>query len=256
MQTFKALLTDIDGTVYFKGQLIDGVGEFLKDIKERGIFIRYLTNTASIPPSKIRERLVGYGLEVSEEEVFNPIKVAKAYFEKNENLSLYCMASEEIQAEFKNGNWDEKNPTYVILGDIQKVCNYDEINKVFNFLSNGSKLMATSYSPYFFSSTGERKMDTGAVVRMFETVFNIKAEIIGKPSQLFYQMAHESTGLEKSQCLAVGDDIDTDVFGANQYGLFSVLVKTGKFDASYVQDSTITPKEIIPDLSYIRKYFF
>ena len=36
MQTFKALLTDIDGTVYFKGKLIDGVRECLQDFKERG----------------------------------------------------------------------------------------------------------------------------------------------------------------------------------------------------------------------------
>lgn len=254
MPNYKALLTDIDGTIYFKGKLIQGVKEFLQELKQKGVCIRYLTNTASIPLFKIKERLAGYGLEVLQEEVFNPIAVAKVYFEKHANFSIYCMASKEIQAEFQNGNWNDKNPSHVLVGDIQEACGYDEINRIFQFLDNGSRLMATSYSSFFYSSNGEKTMDTGAVVKMFESVLNIKAEIIGKPSPLFYQMTHESTGREKSQCIAVGDDIETDILGANQYGLYSVLVQTGKYDASVKNLKTI-PKAILPDLTHLVKYF-
>ncbi|MGB0385181.1 MAG: HAD-IIA family hydrolase [Ardenticatenaceae bacterium] len=255
MNRYKGLLVDLDGTIYFKGKLIKDAIDFLEGLKRKAIVIRYLTNTNGTPPVKIVERLRGYGFDIQDEQFFNPTKVAKAYFEKNESLSYYVMASDDIKAEFQDGHWDEKKPDCVLLGALEEVCNYDEINKVFNFIANGSRLISTSYSPYYYAQSGERKIDTGSFTRMFEASTGVKAQLIGKPSRLFYQMVLESASLEPKECIAIGDDIDTDIVGANQFGIYSVLVQTGKYDDAYVQASDVVPNEILSSLPRARKYF-
>ncbi len=246
---FRALLTDIDGTIYFKGKMIDGALECLRELKRKGVRIRYLTNTASKPVDNMLEKLRAFGIDAVPEEIFNPIRVAKAYFQKHAPETYYVMASADIQAEFQGPQWDDKIPTYVLLGDIQDVCSYHEINRVFQFIRNGSQLISTSYSPFYYHADGKVCVDTGAFARLFEFSLNIKAELVAKPSHLFFQMAQESTGLDKSECVVVGDDIDSDILGANTYGLFSALVRTGKYDADRVASSTVVPGEIIDSLA-------
>lgn len=255
MTRYQALLIDIDGTIYFKGQLIDGAVNFLKELKENNVTIRYLTNTTSIAPHKIVERLNNYGLDISAQECFTPITAANVYLEQHSTLSYYVAASPHIQHEFDQSRWDDINPDCVVLGELSEICSYEELNKIFTFVSNGSALLSTSYSPYFYASTDEKKMDTGAFARMFEASLQIKAEIIGKPAPLFYQMALGSIDAEASSCLAIGDDIDTDILGANQADIFSVLVRTGKYDEDYVEASSVTPNATIMNLSEAREFF-
>ena len=61
MNRYRALLIDMDGTIYLKGQLIDGAITLLRELKEKGMEIRYVTNTTSIRLSQIAERLHNYG---------------------------------------------------------------------------------------------------------------------------------------------------------------------------------------------------
>jgi HAD superfamily hydrolase (TIGR01458 family) len=255
MTWYQALFVDIDGTIYFKGQLIEGAIDFLKELKENDVAIRYLTNTTSISPSKIVERLNSYGLDVTDQECFTPITAAQVYLEKHRNLSYYVAASPDLKREFDQSRWNDADPDCVVLGELREVCSYEELNKIFTFISHGSRLFSTSYSPYFYTATGEKKMDTGAFARMFEACLQIKAEIIGKPAPLFYQMALASVDIDTNQCIAVGDDIDTDILGANQVDIFSVLVKTGKYDEAYVKASNIAPDAIVTSLSETRKFF-
>jgi hypothetical protein len=47
----------------------------------------------------------------------------------------------------------------------------------------------------------------------------------GKPSVKGYERAMERIGTEKSNTIFVGDQLFTDIYGANRAGIFSILVK-------------------------------
>lgn len=47
----------------------------------------------------------------------------------------------------------------------------------------------------------------------------------GKPKTKGYRQAMERCGVERSQCAMVGDQVFTDVLGANRAGIRSILVK-------------------------------
>ena len=74
-------------------------------------------------------------------------------------------------------------------------------------------------------------MDAGGFVQALEYASDTRAKVIGKPSEEFYRLACSAIGFRPADCIMIGDDIESDVGGAKEAGLQSVLVKTGKFRA-------------------------
>ena len=58
-------------------------------------------------------------------------------------------------------------------------------------------------------------------------------------------------GLPKSAVAVIGDDIDSDVQGAQRAGLYGVLCKTGKYREEYVRRSGIKPDYLIDSIRYL-----
>lgn len=71
---------------------------------------------------------------------------------------------------------------------------------------------------------------------------------------MFFKIALKSMGLSNNEVIAVGDDIKTDVKGAKFLGIYSVLVKTGKYDPKETEKTDPEPDEIIERLDDLLCY--
>jgi ribonucleotide monophosphatase NagD (HAD superfamily) len=56
-----------------------------------------------------------------------------------------------------------------------------------------------------------------------------KALVLGKPAGEFFQAAADRLGVPNREVLMLGDDIETDIAGAQSAGMQAALVRTGKF---------------------------
>ena len=56
-------------------------------------------------------------------------------------------------------------------------------------------------------------------------------------------------GLKREEVLMIGDDIDSDVGGAQQAGLRAALVRTGKYRQAYAEASSIKPDYVIDSIA-------
>ena len=72
-------------------------------------------------------------------------------------------------------------------------------------------------------------MDAGAFVAALEYATETEAELIGKPNRAYFDMALIEIGLNPSQVAMIGDDIHTDISGAQAAGMPTILVQTGKY---------------------------
>lgn len=118
---------------------------------------------------------------------------------------------------------------------------------------NGAELIALHKNKFWQTQTGLR-MDIGAFVAGLEYVTGKPATVIGKPAGAFFQMALQPLGLPVSHVAMVGDDIDSDVGGAQQVGLVGVLVKTGKYREDYVANSLVRPDMLIDSVADLLVY--
>ena len=67
--SIKGILSDIDGTLYFKGAPVPGAVEAVEMLREKGIELLFFTNTDSKTLKNVYKSLIEYGFEVKESEI-------------------------------------------------------------------------------------------------------------------------------------------------------------------------------------------
>ncbi|HTG49821.1 MAG TPA: HAD-IA family hydrolase, partial [Gemmatimonadales bacterium] len=110
-------------------------------------------------------------------------------------------------------------------------------------------LVALSRDRYF--RQGERlALDAGPFVAALEYASGSTAAVAGKPSPGFFAAAVRSLGLAADRSVAmVGDDLWSDVQGAQRAGLQGWLVRTGKFREDVLEASGIAPDRVLGSIA-------
>ena len=92
-------------------------------------------------------------------------------------------------------------------------------------------------------------LDTGAFVQLLEYGSGKTARVIGKPSPDFFRLAIDQIDCSSEQVVVVGDDVTTDIAGAQAIGALSVLVRTGKYSDETLECSAVKPDLIVDSIA-------
>jgi phospholysine phosphohistidine inorganic pyrophosphate phosphatase len=252
-----AYLLDLDGTLYSGGEAIPGAAETLERLRARQIPWRLVTNTTSRSRSMIVQRLRGYGFEVFPEEVFTATLAAS---ELARATGYACVAPFTPEAALEDmgalqlvggtsGRRQDRAPDAVLVGDLGERWSYGLMQEAFEYLMGGAALIALSRDRYWLRDD-RLALDAGPFVAGLEFASGKNASVAGKPSVAFYQAALRSLGLTASKAAAmVGDDLWSDVEGAQRAGLQGWLVRTGKYRESALRESGIHPDRILDSVA-------
>ena len=221
----KALLCDIGGVLYVGDEAVPGAIEAIGRIKKR-YPVRFLTNTTQKSGAQVVEKLQAMGFDIDASEVITALDVTKMFLEREGSGACFLL-TEEAKRFFDD--LPKKPCRYVVVGDAQKNFSYKQLNKAFRTLMEGGELLAAAKNRYFKDSDNRLSMDAGGFVAALEYASGKEARVLGKPSKAFYHLACESMGVAPSEAVMIGDDIDSDILGAQEAGLKTALVKTGKF---------------------------
>ncbi len=239
----KAILCDIGGVLYVGDTPIDGAIETITKIKKH-YPIRFITNTTQNTGAQVVKKLQKFGFDISEDEVITALDMTKMFLQKHQSNAQFLLTNNAM--EFFDSL--KKYPTkYVVVGDAQENFNYKNLNNAFRTLLKGSQLVAIANNRYFKDDDDELSLDAGSFVSALEYASGQKAQLIGKPSLEFYNLAATSLNVKPNECVMIGDDIESDIEGAQNAGIYSILVKTGKFTNSDLEKG-ITPDEILESI--------
>lgn len=244
----KGLLLDMDGVFYVGDRLLPGAAETLTELRSRNIPFRFITNTTTRSPAELLDKLAHLGLDAREEDIFTAITATRDYLLRRGRPSCHFLVRDSIRDCFSELEANDENPDYVIIGDIGAAWDYETLNRVFNMLMQGARLLCMHRNRYWQDQDGLR-MDIGAFVAALEYVSGQQAVVIGKPSPAFFQTALASLDLPAEDVAIVGDDIESDIGGAQSAGLQGVLVKTGKYRDELVRRSSVKPDAVIDSIA-------
>lgn len=252
-QTPKLIMLDLDGTLYVGKQPIPGAIECIQQLRERGISLRFLTNTTTKSQDELVAQLRVMGFTLEEDELISaPVGAKLELLSLQQQLQrpvrIWPVVADSIKLDFSEFCWDEKKPDYVVLGDIGDAWDLSLINRLFNVMHGGTELIALHKNRFWQTEDG-LKADIGFFVAGLEYVSSKNARVMGKPNRDFYQRVLDSAGVDTIDALMVGDDIDSDVGGAQQMGVNGCLVRTGKYRAAYADQSTIKPNYILDSIA-------
>lgn len=223
--SYDALLLDLSGVLYDGNRIISGAREAVAAARDRGLILRFVTNTATKPAATLIEDMQRMRIDVRADEIFTAPMAALAYLQQH-GLRPYLLLHQAIRHEFET--IDQSDPDCVVLGDAREDLTYANLNTAFRLCKGGAPLIGIGMNKYFLDDDG-LMLDAGAYIRAIEWAADVEAIIMGKPSADFFEQVVRSTGVPAGRCLMVGDDVIADVLGAISAGLQGCLVKTGKF---------------------------
>ena len=248
----KAIFFDIDGTLYFNQKAIEGAIETVDYLKSKGYICRFLTNTDSKKPSHILDRLKNLGFHIELDEIYTPVTASVKFLNCNKDAKIYALVSDNIINEYEKFNITLDNVDYLIIGDCRDKVSYDNLNKAFKLVGENTEILALQKGKYFYDNTG-KNIDTGAFVAMMEYATGKSAKVLGKPSESFYNVLLQDLNLKPSEVLIIGDDVLTDIVGANNIGSMGALVKTGKY-YDQVKLDVGTPDLVLDSVADLMRY--
>jgi HAD superfamily hydrolase (TIGR01458 family) len=234
------LLIDLDGVLHVGRRPIAGAVDKIAALQALGMPHCYLTNTTTRSVSTLSRELSQMGFAIEADSILSALMAAKAYLESKHNPRCKLLLRREVLADFGECRQSDVGVDVVVVGDIGAAWSYELLNLVFRLLMDGAELVALHRNRFWQTEEG-LQLDIGAFVAGLEYATGKPAKMVGKPSEAFFRAALKRLGLPPQQVAIVGDDIDSDIGGAQALGMAGILVKTGKYRRDYAERSAVKP---------------
>jgi HAD superfamily hydrolase (TIGR01458 family) len=244
----RAVLLDIDGVLYVEDEPIPGATDAVRQLREAGLGLRFVTNTTNRSRAATLARLQGLGFAVSEPELLTPAALAVQLCAQRGHGRVALFAADELRDDFRDLEVDDDGADAVIVGDLGEAWDYGALNRAFRLVIGGADLIALQKNRYWRRTDG-LALDAGPFVAALEYATERTATVVGKPARAFFEQALAEVGATPAEAVMVGDDIESDIGGALAAGLQAVLVRTGKYRADRVAASDVTPTATVDSIA-------
>jgi len=228
---FEGVFFDVDGVLEFQGKVYPGAVELIEFLRRKGVLIRIVTNSTLKSRKSCASGLQAKGFQIGEDEVITASFATAEYLRLLHPRSCWVMLKREGLEEFRDLPHDDRNPEYLVLGDLREDFNFQNMNRALKLLLRGSKFIVM-IPETVDNSMGGVELTVGAYGKMLEDAARVKATYIGKPNRYIFDIALATMNFPRDRVVMLGDKILTDILGAKKAGIKSVLVKTGEFKES------------------------
>ncbi|CAG5136006.1 unnamed protein product [Candidula unifasciata] len=247
----KGVVLDITGVLKESGPnggtAINGSIDAINRLYESGLQFRFCTNETTVTRHHLVNQLRRLGFTIEEDKVFSPIP-AVCQILKERNLRPHLLVHKDSLPDFKDV--DKNDPNCVVIGDATNEFSYDNLNKAFRCLMEIEQPVLFSLgSGRYYQEDGELVLDVGPYMKALEYATDVKAEVVGKPSLSFFTAVLKDMNVLPNEAVMVGDDIVSDIGGAQACGLAGVLVRTGKFRSRDESHPDVKPDDIVDNLA-------
>lgn len=242
------LLVDLDGTVYQEGRLIPGAAEAIAALRRADLPLAFTTNTTRKPRRALVEELSELGVETRPEEIFTAPRAAASHLAQRGLRRVSLLLAAATFEDFQGFQVVDEGPQAVVVGDLGRGWTYERLNQAFHQLLAGAELVAIQKNRYW-KTAGGLALDAGPFIVALEYATGKEATLVGKPSRPFFQAAARALGVDLAAAVMVGDDLESDIRGAQAAGARGVLVRTGKFRQQDLEASQAQPDHVLGSLA-------
>jgi HAD superfamily hydrolase (TIGR01458 family) len=233
---------------------IPGAVRALEWLTQQGYRTCFVTNTTIFARATLAQRLQESGLPIPEEKLVTaPVATANYIRQHYPAKRCWVLTKGDTAADFAGIELVESNADVVVIGGAEELLTYENMNRAFRMLMDGSVLLAMHTNLYWRTSEG-LKLDSGPFVRALELATGKQAIVLGKPDRAFFEQALLTIDVAAHEAVMVGDDIENDIAGAQRAGMHTVLVCTGKHKADSPLLENVQPGAILPSIAELPEY--
>lgn len=231
VEEFDLFMVDLDGVVYIGGRAVPGAPEALSRVREAGSQVAFVTNNASRTAQTVAAHLSDLGVDADAADVVTSAQAAAGLLvrEWGQGARVLMLGADGLREALLAVGLDPVQDTAdddvvsVVTGFGPDVL-WRDLMRVAVRIREGLPWVATNTDMSFPTDFGEAP-GHGVQVRMLSEFSGAMPQVGGKPSRplLDETMARVRT----TSAVMVGDRLDTDMEGAHNVGVPSLLVLTG-----------------------------
>jgi HAD superfamily hydrolase (TIGR01458 family) len=251
-----AILLDVDGVLHVSGEPIPGAAQAVRELRAAGHRLRFVTNATTRSKAQLAGDLNRMGIELDESEVQTTADSAVAALRGKRVLALvmHALIHDLEELEIVGEGADA-----VLLGGADEtpetglVFSYMNLARAFGELELGAELYCLHRNRWWQTTRGPM-LDSGAFVTGLEYAASVEAKVLGKPSPQYFAAACEALDADPTMTWMVGDDLESDIAGAQGVGMRTVLLRTGKFRPDVVEASRTRPDGIVSSIAHLPEW--
>ena len=196
---------DLDGVVWLGDKVIQGVGESITFLREKGEQVFFVTNNSGRTVSEVEEKLNSFNIEPNGGVITSAMAMA-TLLSPDETVLTLCGkgAVEEMEKVGAKPEKDGKADSVVV--GFHEDFDYWKLTAALQAIDSGARLLATNDDLTYPSHDGIRP-GAGSILASLVAATEAVPEIAGKPYQPMCDLLNELSG---GNGILVGDRPDTD----------------------------------------------
>ena len=247
LSDFNIVLLDLDGTIYYGSQLIDGANETIRFFRDAEKKVYFTTNNSTKTRKQIFEKLLKIGVDCKYDEVITSGYLAALYAQQENLQNMYIFGSEHLRTEFDNMgvSYNQTEHAENLLIGYNPAMTYEKLTDALQVALHAKKIIACN-KDRVFPGEGKRLMPgCGAMTAPIEWCAKRECDIIiGKPSTTMIELISEKEKTPSYRMLVIGDSYESDIVMAKLAGAKHILI--GKnyelHDTDFVESIREIPK--------------
>jgi len=250
-ERIRHLLIDLDGVLYRGDTAVEHAAAFISWVRSRGIAFRLVTNNATLTPQEYVTKLARMGIEVGQDEIFTSALAASMYVQQQGDGSqtAYAIGEDGLLDALTSARVRivTERPDWVVVG-LDRHVTYEKLSIAALAIESGARFLGTNPDTSLPTEQG-LVPGAGAILAALVATTGVRPTVIGKPQPLMLELAIQQMNASIEDTAMVGDRLDTDIQGANELGLPSILVLTGVSTRGDLAQSRSRPDLIVDNLA-------
>ena len=227
---YDAALFDLDGVVYLGPVAVPHAAEGIAELRRRAVPVGFVTNHAARSPGVVAEHLVSLGIPATPQDVVTSAQAAAHLLRDRFGPGAVVLAvgGEGVldalaESDLVAVRSADDHPVAVIQG-FGFELRWQELNEAAIAVNRGAHWVATNDD---LTRPTDRGLvpGNGAAVAAVQQAVTVRPEVAGKPYRPLLDDTVRRLGAQRP--VFVGDRLDTDIAGAHNAGLDSLLVLSG-----------------------------
>jgi len=251
---YEAAVLDLDGTVYLGDTLIPGVDAAISRLREAVGPVRFLTNKAIDRRREYSEKLRRLGIDADRSDVINSGWVTAQYVsERYPESEVFVIGEPPLLAEFRDAGVETTtdSPGDLVVASMDREFDYEDLDIALRSLDGEVPFLATHPDRTCPTESGAIPDAAGMIGAIEGVTGRPVDEVLGKPSPRMIETTLDDVGAEPTECLMVGDRIETDILMGERAGMTTVLVLSGVTDREMILGADTDPDYVLESLAEI-----
>jgi HAD superfamily hydrolase (TIGR01450 family) len=262
LDRYDVFFLDAYGVLVAAGGPLPGAAAFLERLERAGKASLIVSNDASRSPATSATRYRGFGLPVHADRILTSGLLLRDHFESAGLVGARCivLGTEDSRDYVREAGgvpvtFTDDSASVVVVADDDGYPFLESVNDVATVLlrrlarGEQTSLVLPNPDVVFPSGPDTFGITSGAIAAALEAVLRIRDVSgthafvpLGKPHRpMFEAAAGRFPGVDRRRMVMMGDQLGTDILGAQRFGIDSVLLETGVARLAQLASSEVRP---------------